>query len=316
MQQKIDPQRIRTDLGTQARVQTDASVVEEYATAMRRGDQFPPIRVFHDLDPDELILVDGFHRLAAHLKTKPDEEIDVIIQEGTLSDARWTSFTVNATHGLRRSTADKRRIIIEALRHEKGGTMSDRQIAEHVGVDKNTVASVRRELEAGGEIHHVHCREGKDGKAYAVKTAKAEPTKPVEPDGKALIALPKFPGGQPEMLGKILVEFFDEDYLCGLMTNIKDRIMSGRRKHADSSLFVPTGNTAFRLSGRNAADSFMSIRWSSFRQSGGTAAIERTAHCAFLTLHFALCTLSITSCTPPVVWGDSCLALTVPSALP
>ena len=160
MQQKIDPNRIRTDLNTQARIQTDTSTVEEYVEAMLRGDEFPPIVVFHDLDSDLLVLVDGFHRLEAHMRAKPGEEIDVIIKEETLSEARWASFTVNATHGLKRSTADKRRIIAEALRHEKGLKMSDRQIAGHVGVDKNTVASVRRELEAGGEIHHHENRQG------------------------------------------------------------------------------------------------------------------------------------------------------------
>ncbi|MCL2623771.1 MAG: hypothetical protein FWD31_08910 [Planctomycetaceae bacterium] len=224
MQQKIDPQRIRMDMGTQARVQTDASVVEEYSAAMLRGDQFPPVEVFHDLESDSLILVDGFHRLAAHLKARPDKEIDVIIKEGTLSEARWASFTANATHGLRRSAADKRRIIAEALRHEKGVKMSDRQIADHVGVDKNTVASVRRELEAGGEIHHVNCREGKDGKSYAVKTAKAEPAKPVEQDDEVLIVLPKFPGGNPKVLSDILTQFFDESYLCGVIFNIKENL--------------------------------------------------------------------------------------------
>ena len=229
MQQKIDPKRIRTDLDTQARVQTDATVVEEYATAMLRGADFPPVEVFHDLDSDMLILVDGFHRLAAHLKARPDEEIDAIIKEGTLSDARWASFTVNATHGLRRSAADKRRIIAEALRHEKGVKMSDRQIAGHVGVDKNTVASVRRELEAGGEIHHVDCREGKDGKAYAVKPAKADPEPETEIEG-ALISLPKFRDGNPEFLLDTLLGFFKEDYLQSLATAINQKFNNVRRK--------------------------------------------------------------------------------------
>jgi transposase-like protein len=221
MQQKIDPKRIRMDLGTQARVQTDTSVVEEYATAMRRGDQFPPLQIFHDLDSDLLVLVDGFHRLEAHLRVRPNEDIDVIIQEGTLSDARWTSFAVNATHGLRRSTADKRRIIAEALRHEKGVKMSDRQIAEHIGVDKNTVASVRRELEAVGEIHHHGNRQGKDGKTYAVKTAKTESqANPEAMTDGVLVALPKFYDGNPEVLLKILLEFFKEDYLLTLASGI------------------------------------------------------------------------------------------------
>jgi len=230
MQQKIDPKRIRTDLDTQARVQTDATVVEEYATAMLRGDDFPPVEVFHDLDSDSLILVDGFHRLEAHLRAKPGEEIDVVIKENTHSEARWASFAVNATHGLKRSTADKRRIIAEALRHEKGIKMSDRQIAEHVGVDKNTVASVRRELEAGGEIHHHGNRQGKDGKTYAVKTAKAEPAESEPEVNNVLIALPKFQNGDPKVLAEILMRFFNEDYLTGLVATIYDQVRKERNR--------------------------------------------------------------------------------------
>ncbi|MCL2118076.1 MAG: ParB N-terminal domain-containing protein [Planctomycetaceae bacterium] len=226
MQQKIDPKRIRTDLDTQARVETDASVVEEYASAMLRGDEFPPIVVFHDLDSDVLILVDGFHRLEAHMRAKPDEEMEVIIKDGTLSDARWASFTVNATHGLRRSAADKRRIIAEALRHEKGVKMSDRQIAGHVGVDHKTVAAVRRELMTGGEIPHVHCREGKDGKAYAVKKSEPEPATEVE---GVLISLPKFRDGKPEVLLDVLLGFFQEEYLQSLAAAIHKRFNSARR---------------------------------------------------------------------------------------
>ena len=228
--QTIDPKRIRTDLGTQARVQTDASIIEEYAAAMLRGDRFPPILVFHDLDSDLLVLVDGFHRLRAHAKAKPDEEIDAIIQEGTLSDALWTSFTVNKTHGLRRNTADKRRIIAEALHHEKGVKMSDRQIAEHVGVDHKTVASVRQELETTGEIPQLSHREGINGKSYTVKTAKAEP---IEPDNEVLIAFPKFPGGKPEILSKILLEFFNREYLNALISMTQQQLNKGRKKHVD-----------------------------------------------------------------------------------
>ena len=228
--QTIDPKRIRTDLGTQARVQTDVSVIEEYAAAMLRGDRFPSILVFHDLASDLLVLVDGFHRLHAHLKAKPDEEINAIIQEGTLSDALWASFTVNKTHGLRRNTADKRRIIAEALRHEKGVKMSDRQIAEHIGVDNKTVASVRRELEGGEEIPHLECRTGKDGKSYEVKsTANREKTE--VPDNDVLIALPKFPDNRPEALGKILLDFFSREYITSLVSVLNEKNKE-RRLHA------------------------------------------------------------------------------------
>ncbi len=65
---KIDPNLIRTDLGTQVRL-----AVDDYASAMRRGDDFPAILVFYDKENDRYILVDGFHRLSAHKMARPGD---------------------------------------------------------------------------------------------------------------------------------------------------------------------------------------------------------------------------------------------------
>lgn len=51
-----------------------------------------------------------------------------------------------------------------ALLHPKGAGLSDRQIAEHVGVDHKTVARFRGELQATGEIPQSDSRTGKDGR--------------------------------------------------------------------------------------------------------------------------------------------------------
>jgi site-specific DNA-methyltransferase (adenine-specific) len=65
----------------------------------------------------------------------------------------------------RQLTRQQRRDLIAAeLRRNPG--QSNRLLAALVGVDKNTVQSVRSQLVAGGEIHHVGARDGKDGKVY------------------------------------------------------------------------------------------------------------------------------------------------------
>lgn len=61
---------IRTDGGTQSRVQLDWIAVSEYAAAMKDGAQFPPIVVFHD--GSDYWLADGFHRLDAANKAGLD----------------------------------------------------------------------------------------------------------------------------------------------------------------------------------------------------------------------------------------------------
>jgi hypothetical protein len=62
---KIAIKAIRTDGGTQVRAQLSQSQVEEYASQMREGDEFPALDVFHD--GSEYWLADGFHRF---LRTK------------------------------------------------------------------------------------------------------------------------------------------------------------------------------------------------------------------------------------------------------
>lgn len=54
-------------------------------------------------------------------------------------------------------------------------SLSDREIARLTGLDKNTVAAVREDMEAGGEIHHLTERKGGDGKVYSLPVTRKEP---------------------------------------------------------------------------------------------------------------------------------------------
>jgi len=69
----------------------------------------------------------------------------------------------------RHLTSEQKRDVIAKLLKATPGT-SDRQIAEMVKVDHKTVASVRTEKEATGEVSPVAKRTGKDGKARKVPT--------------------------------------------------------------------------------------------------------------------------------------------------
>ena len=51
------------DLETQARERTCEETVREYAEQMESGIMFPPVAGFFDVDTQEYILADGFHRL-------------------------------------------------------------------------------------------------------------------------------------------------------------------------------------------------------------------------------------------------------------
>lgn len=157
----IDPKHIRIDLDTQSRVALNETTVKEYIEAMEAGQVFPPVLTFYD---QHYILADGFHRFAAHMKVRPNEPILAEIRLGTVEDARWASIGANKSHGLRRTNDDKRNAVKQALLHPNGVDMSDRRIAEHVGVSHTTVQNVRREFESTGKICQSDSRVGQDGR--------------------------------------------------------------------------------------------------------------------------------------------------------
>jgi hypothetical protein len=119
-------------------------VVIDYVEALRRGEQFPPVRVVRD-ENDNYYLVDGHHRVAATRQLRGIEDIAVEIAYGTFEDALWLSWGANRSHGLRRTSMDKRRAIEAAIQHPRWSRESDRAIARHIGCDHKTVGSIRRE---------------------------------------------------------------------------------------------------------------------------------------------------------------------------
>lgn len=128
---------------------TQRAAVAEYAEAMSAGATFPPIAVFRD-PKGVLWLSDGFHRVEA-AELAGIAELPADVREGSRKDALLFAASANAGHGLRRTTADKRRAI--GLLLGNFPRLSDRKIAEAAGVDHKTVAAARRALSPeGGEI--------------------------------------------------------------------------------------------------------------------------------------------------------------------
>jgi hypothetical protein len=123
----------------------------EYAEAMRAGAVFPPVVVF--VDPKGAHwLADGFHRCAgAELAGLAEVAADV--RQGSRKDALLYAASANASHGLRRTNADKRRAVLLVLGNFP--KWSDRKVGEACGVDHKTVSAARASLAPepdGGEI--------------------------------------------------------------------------------------------------------------------------------------------------------------------
>jgi hypothetical protein len=135
------------DGGAQMRVEMNPDIINEYAEAMLNGAVFPPIIVY--FDGADYWLADGYHRVEAARKIE-HETIAAEIREGTARDAILHGISSNATHGLRRTQADKRRAVERLLTDPEWARWSDRKIAETARVDHKTVGKIRREM--SGEI--------------------------------------------------------------------------------------------------------------------------------------------------------------------
>lgn len=131
---------IRRDGGTQPRDQIDAKVAEEYAEAIGGGDSLPPVTVFYD--GSTYWLADGFHRARAHDHLGL-ADISADVRQGTQRDAILYSAGANASHGYRRSNADKRRAVLMLLNDPEWSGWSDNEIARRCAVSHPFVGSLR-----------------------------------------------------------------------------------------------------------------------------------------------------------------------------
>lgn len=138
---------IRTDGGTQPRVQINRTVISDYAEQMLAGAMFPPVTVF--FDGQDYWLADGFHRLSAAKKTGA-KTIQANVHEGQQRDAILYAVGVNADHGLRRTNADKRQAVEILLADPEWTQWSDREIARRCAVSDRFVNNVRKQFTPAG----------------------------------------------------------------------------------------------------------------------------------------------------------------------
>lgn len=153
----INLEKIDISAGTQSREKIDERVVAEYADAMKDGAKFPPIKVM--FDGLKYYPYDGHHRfLAAKRVNAPC--IDCDVTEGTARDAQFASLAANPEHGLQRTAADKRKIVMTMLLDFEWQEWSDRQIASHCRVSHPFVSAIRKEMGAA-KTHTKYKRDGK-----------------------------------------------------------------------------------------------------------------------------------------------------------
>lgn len=182
----VELRLIASDTSMQCRVRTDEKTVEDYVAAMTDGDIFPPIQVL--FDGTQYWVVDGFHRLAAARAAKLTR-IRAEIRHGDRRAALLASAGANATHGLRRTNADKNKAVRVLLDDPEWSTWSTNEIAQRCGVSDYLVAKIRRahlpeqeDSHTENEVNHLASptkrKALRGGVEYEVETGAIGRTKP------------------------------------------------------------------------------------------------------------------------------------------
>jgi len=160
----------------QSRTETNEQTIEDYSDAIKLGDEFPPLLVY--FDGTHYWLVDGYHRYHAHKKAgKAGVTCDVV--NGTFTDAVLKAASVNSTHGMRRTYADKRKAVMTLLEDFEWKDWSNAEIARHCCVSPTFVANLR---DSGGpdEVKYKTAT----GKVMTKAKATGKAKEPEEPELK------------------------------------------------------------------------------------------------------------------------------------
>ena len=124
----------------QSRTETNEQTIDDYADAIKSGEEFPPLLVY--FDGTHYWLVDGYHRYHAHKKAgKAGASCDVV--NGTFRDAVLHATCVNSRHGMRRTHADKRKAVMTLLDDFEWSDWSNAEIARQCVVSPTFVANLR-----------------------------------------------------------------------------------------------------------------------------------------------------------------------------
>ena len=134
----IEIKRIAMNAGTQSREAINEEAVSDYFEVLEDEGDLPPVVVYFDgLD---YYLADGFHRILAY-KRAEREYIDADVKGGTSRDAIKYALQANAEHGLRRTSADKRKAVNMALDDAEWGKLTAREIDDRNGWPPGTATS-------------------------------------------------------------------------------------------------------------------------------------------------------------------------------
>ena len=150
---------IIVDKKLNVREKLDDETIERY---MESFHQLPPVVVF-EVDEEELLLSDGFHRVEAAKRLEIDE-IEVEVKQGTRQDAEEYAALANLKHGKPLTRAERKEAVVRLLKLRP--ERANQWIAQDMGVSDMTVKKYREEMESMSQIRTLDYFIRKDGKRY------------------------------------------------------------------------------------------------------------------------------------------------------
>ena len=135
--------QIVIDKRLQARASMSKATVYDYTHKLREGVKFPPVILF--LVDTHYYLVDGFHRLKSAQRVNATT-LSAIVHHGTFRDALFFSLSANTDHGLSRSSADKRKVVLTLLDDPQWSKLSLRELSAIARVSHTYIAKVKKQL--------------------------------------------------------------------------------------------------------------------------------------------------------------------------
>lgn len=180
--------RLRLDGGTQLRCETDRGYIDELVLLFdEQTPTWPPALPpgLAYFDGTAYWVADGHHRYGAALEAGC-VHVPVLVREGSRRDAVLYACGANEAHGLRRSTADRARVVRVLLEDPEWSTLPTNRICQICRLKWHVVQPIVEEIRGKAKVVTVTRA---DGKQYQMDTSRIG-TKPCK-TGTADTAAPR-----------------------------------------------------------------------------------------------------------------------------
>jgi len=166
---------------------------EEYAEQYKLDKAEMPDCILFETSAGSYLVADGMHRIAA-MKLAGMKSNTFDVRSGSRTDCVKFALKCNVSHGIRRSSADKRACVELALR--EFGEVSNNSLSDACGVGVDLVIKVRQELEKKKVIPKFDKLKSSDGREFKRKQTDEDDSDNME-KGKVVSGYGKDKTGYP-----------------------------------------------------------------------------------------------------------------------